>query len=483
MNRPPSRSRLARLLPQAQPRELLLERHGERFKWLALLVVGLGIIAGVLATTSFNVAVPAMGRAFGLGQDQVQWVITGFMAALTVAMLPTPWLLDRVGFRRLFLGANLLLALASVAGAFGTSFDFVVAMRIVQGLAAGLQQPLAMLAVMRLFPPGRQGRASGLLSFGIVLAPAVAPALAGVLLDRFGWQSIFLLNLPFCLIAGVLGLYLLPRAEEPVHRPFDWYGVALLCAGTLIAIEFIASLRQHGLAPWTLAQAVLVALCGALFVRHARGAVAAIVSLELFRERSFAMGALVSTVYGFGLYASTYLIPVFLQNALGYDATLSGLALLPSGLVLAVVIPLAGILADRYEPRWITACGLALFGVSFVMFALRGGEISYAELVAVTIVGRIGLGLIIPALTLAMLRHMQPQQLGQSSMVSNYTRQLGGVLGVAIIAVFVEWREAVYGAAAPGVFSAYAQAFAISALAFGLALVAAVKMKPRADKG
>lgn len=469
-----------RCLPPVRTRDELIARHGEAFKWLALTVVGLGTIAAVLATTSFNVAVPALGAYYGLGQHQVQWAITGFMAALTVAMLPTPWLLDRIGFRRLFLGANLLLGVSSVAGALGDSFSFVVAMRTVQGVAAGLLQPLPMLAVMRLFSPGSQGRAHGLLGFGIVLAPAVAPALAGVLLDRFGWPSIFLMSLPFCVIAGILGLYLLPRHEAAQRQPFDWQGVGILCAVSLLAIDFIASLRGSGLfAPRTSLVLVLSMVCVVVFVRHARRAAAPIVSLDIFAERSFAMAGLVTVVYGFGLYASTYLIPVFLQSALGYDATHAGLALLPSGMLLAVVIPLAGVLTDRYSPRWITVWGLLLFGVSFVLFAWRGGEISYAEVIGFSLVGRLGLGLTVPALMVATMAHVVPARLGQASMVSNYTRQLGGVLGVAVVAVFVEWRTTVHGALADGVFVAYVEAFLLLALSFALAVAFAVRMRPR----
>ncbi len=469
-----------RCLPPVRTRDELIARHGEAFKWLALTVVGLGTIAAVLATTSFNVAVPALGAYYGLGQHQVQWAITGFMAALTVAMLPTPWLLDRIGFRRLFLGANLLLGVSSVAGALGDSFSFVVAMRTVQGVAAGLLQPLPMLAVMRLFSPGSQGRAHGLLGFGIVLAPAVAPPLAGVLLDRFGWPSIFLMSLPFCVIAGILGLYLLPRHEAAQRQPFDWQGVGILCAGSLLAIDFIASLRGSGLfAPRTSLVLGLSMVCVVAFVRHARRAAAPIVSLDIFAERSFAMAGLVTVVYGFGLYASTYLIPVFLQSALGYDATHAGLALLPSGMLLAVVIPLAGVLTDRYSPRWITVWGLLLFGVSFVLFAWRGGEISYAEVIGFSLVGRLGLGLTVPALMVATMAHVVPARLGQASMGSNYTRQLGGVLGVAVVAVFVEWRTTVHGALADGVFVAYVEAFLLLALSFALAVAFAVRMRPR----
>lgn len=472
---------LSLLMPAALSRDELFARHGERYRWLALLTVATGVIAAVLATTSFSVAVPAMGAYWGMGQDRVQWVITGYMAAMTVAMLPTPWLLERYGFRRVFLGTVLFLGLTSLAGALVSDFAGTVAIRLLQGAAAGVQQPLSMVVVMRLFPPGRQGRATGLLSFGIVLAPAVAPTLAGVLLEHFGWQSIFLLSVPFCLLAGLLAVHLLPRADDLQRRPFDWYGVALLSVMTLVLIEWVASLREAGpLATWSLAQAGLALLSAGLFVRHAGRAAAPIFSLELFRERAFAMGILVSFAYGIGVYASSYLIPVFLQNALGFGATPAGLALMPSGFVLAATIPLAGVVADRHSPRWITVAGLLVFGLSFLYFGLRGSVVSYAEILGDTMIGRVGLGLIIPALTLATLRHLQPRLMGEASMVNNYVRQLGGVLGIAIVAVFVEWRIAVHGGTPQGIDAAYSEAFLLLTATFLLATVAALRMKPRA---
>ena len=473
--------------PPAASFDALSARYGPRYKWLVLLVVGMGTVAGVLSTSSFNVAVPTLTRHFGLGQDQVQWAMTGFMAAMTVAMLPASWLLERIGFRRVFLAALAVLAVTSIAGSLSPNFACVVAARIVQGAAAGILQPMGVLAVMRLFPIASQGKASGVLSFSIVLAPAVAPALGGALLDLFGWQAIFLLNLPFCLLAGVSGLYLLPLPRELMRKRFDWVGVGLLTLATLALIESVVSLQQRGLlAPWTLAQLALALTATAFFIRHAGRKKAPIISLGLFRHRAFAMGSLVSFAYGFGLYASTYLIPVFLQNALEFSATTAGLALIPSGIALALTLPLAGKMADRHSPQWITAAGLALFGLSFLLFALLGGRITYAQLIGVTVLGRLGLGLILPALSLATLRHLEAHHLAQSSVVISYVRQLGGVLGIAIAAVFVEWREAVYGRVAPGVFSACSQAFLLLAAVFALALIAACMMKaparPAADE-
>ena len=463
------------LSPAASFEDLSL-RHGERYKWLVLFVVGLGTVAGVLSTSSFNVAVPALSRRFALGQDQVQWAMTGFMAAMAVAMLPTSWLLDRLGFRRVFLGAVSLLALAGVAGAVSPNFAWLVAARVVQGAATGVLQPMGILAVLSLFAQDRQGRASGMLSFCIVLAPAVAPAIGGVLLDRFGWRAIFLINLPFCLVAAMSALYLLPLPRGIVRRRFDWAGVALLASATLALVGGVASLKDGGLL--SIATQMLFALAASVaYVRHARRDAAPIIGIGLFARRTFALGSLVAFAYGFGLYASTYLIPVFLQDALRYSATAAGVALVPSGVALALTIPLAGRAADRYSPRAITVIGLALLGASFLSFAWLGGRIVYGELIGITVLGRIGLGLILPALSLATLRELAAHEITQASVVISYARQLGGVLGIVIAAVFVEWRAAVYGRLVPGVYAAYSQGFLLLPAVFVLAFVAGCLMQ------
>lgn len=466
------------LLPQAATFDTLAQRYGEHYKWVVLLVIGVGTVAGVLCTSSFNVAVPALTRHFGLGQDQVQWAMTGFMTAMTVAMLPTSWLLDRLGFRLVFLLALALLMAASLAGFFAPTFSLVVLARILQGAAAGVLQPMGVLALMRLFPPENQGRASGILTFSIALTPAIAPALGGVLLDRFGWEAIFLLGMPFGGVAAIAALYLLPLPREVTAKPFDWLGLGWLTLTTVVLIEGVSSLQHSGLlAPWTLGLGLVAVVAALLFIRHAGRCPAPIVNLHLFTQRTFALGTVVSFAYGFGLYASTYLIPVFLQNALAYTAGGAGMALVPSGIALVLTLPVAGRMADRYSPKWITFAGLAVFGASFLVFSFEGGSIRYGEIIAATVAGRIGLGLILPALNLATLRHMAAHQLGQSSVVISYARQLGGVMGIAIVAVFIQWRESVHGAVPPGIYAAYSQTFVLLAAIFALAVMAAYFMK------
>lgn len=465
-------------LPRAPTDDELVSRFGTRYKWMALFTVAIGSVAAVLSTTSFNVAIPSLIRFFGVGQEKVQWAITGFMAAMTIAMLPTPWLLDRFGFRRCFISFLALLAAASVAGSLATHFSFLIFARVLQGVAAGLLQPLGIISVMRLFPPEIQGRATGLLTFSIVLAPAVAPALGGILLDHFGWEAIFLINLPMCAIAGLAALYLIPKPTELKSAAFDWFGVALLGLVALGSVKMVASLHDQGLASmWTVLYATLTLSALYLFARHARRAAHPIVRLDIFRDRAFAMGTIVSLVYGFGIYASSYLVPIFLQSALGFSATAAGLALMPGGITLVATLPVAGHMADRYPPRLITMCGLGVFCLSFMLLARMGTRVSYTELIAFIVLGRFGLGMILPSLTLASLRDMQKHQLGESSMVVSYSRQLGGVYGVAASAVFLEWRLSVHGLEASGLSSAYSETFALIAAAFALALLAASRMK------
>ena len=460
--------------------ESLSARYGARYPWLLLLVAGLGVVSSLLASTSFTVAVPALIARFGISPSQVQWVITAFMAAMTVGMLPTSWLLDHLGFRRLFLGATALMTLAGLAGSLAPNFAAVVALRALQGAAAGILQPLATIAVMRLFPAGRQGQAMGILGFGIVLAPALAPTLAGMLLDGFGWAAIFLLNLPICLLALVLGARLLPLRRPAEQRGFDWLGLALLTLATLAAVEAVANLERHGPAgTWTLLFFGLAAAGWVAYVLHARRASHPIISLAPFADRTFTMGAVVTFTYGFGLYASAYLIPVFLQHAMHFSATAAGVALLPSGIVLALTIPLAGRMADRFAAQRVTIAGLLAFCLSFVFFGLVADHIRYAEIIGGTVLGRIGLGLILPALSIATLRQLPHELISQSSVVVAYLRQLGGVMGVAVAAVFVAWREAAYQGRAEGVVDAYADGYYMVAGVFVLAIVAAGFMKGR----
>lgn len=170
---------------------MLRERYGERYRWLLLLSVMVGTMASIMSSTIVNVAIPDMSHYFTLGQERAQWVTSGFMVATTVSMLTTPWLLSRYGYRATYVGAMLLLLAGGVGGGLARDFGLVLAARVAEGLAAGVVQPIPAVIILYAFQPHEQGCASGIFGMGVVLAPALGPSIGGLLVDWFGWRSIF----------------------------------------------------------------------------------------------------------------------------------------------------------------------------------------------------------------------------------------------------------------------------------------------------
>ena len=469
-------------LPQAPSAESLRKKLGDAYGWVVLIVISGGGIASVLTSTSFTVAIPAVMKRFSVGHDVVQLGMSAYMAAMTIAMLPAAWMFERFGLRRCFLYSMTFMLVVSTLGSFSNSFAFMIAIRMAQGAAAGMMGPMGTIAVMRLFPPEQQGRAWGLIGFAVVLAPAVSPAMGGFLVDAYGWQSIFWINVPFCIIALIAAWFLLPLVPPRTERGPDWIGLVLLGTASLALIVAATLLHSAGPLSWqVLSSAAVCVLTVAGFLRHAKRIDNPIVSPGIFKYHRVAMGAIIAVAYGAGLYGSTYLIPLFLQSVLGYSATDAGMALLPAGITLAVMMLVGGYWVDHGSPRRITIFGLVVFGGAFFALWAFADAINYRAVVVATVVSRVGLGVLLPALNLGSLRGLPPEAMGQATVFLQYLRQLGGMLGVAGIAVYVEWRshELVANAAlaANAALTAFAEGFLMIAIAFGVSVFAARNMR------
>lgn len=438
-----------------------------------MLVMSLGVVASILPSGSFNVAIPALMRDFGLGHDSVQFVVTTFMVASTVGMLAAPWLIQRFGLRRCFEGTMAVLLVSSFLGSLSPSFGLLLAARLIQGCTAAMMAPMGAIVVMRLFPPDRQGRAFGVNSLSVTLALALAPAVGGVLVDLWGWRAVSLLPVPVSLLAW-WGARRLLRHEAPGgNAPFDWLGMSLL---TLLTLAWLASFTSPTGKPslsWTGAcMGVTLAALGC-FIVHLRRAPAPILGTELFRLRHLTLGSGVNFLMGFGMYGSAYLMPVFLQNVLGFSAAHAGAAQMPGTLALSLTFPLAGILADRLMPRPLIVAGLAVFAMSFVALWHYGAAVTYLGFILVTVVGRVGQSFALTPINKASLSDLHGRVLSEASMLLNYLRQLGGVLGVASAAAYVEWRAGVLGGDAQALATAFSEGYLLIAVALGLAIVAA----------
>lgn len=482
----------------------LRARYGERYRWLLLLSVMVGTMASIMSSTIINVAIPDMSQHFTLGQERAQWATSGFMAAMTVSMLTTPWLLARYGYRSTYAGCMWLLLVGGVAGGFANSFPLVLAARVAEGLAAGVVQPIPAIIILRAFEPHEQGRASGIFGMGVVLAPALGPSIGGLLVDGFGWRSIFFMVVPFCLASLWLARRYVPTtspgglAANRQGAGLDWRGLLLAAAGTLCLLNGLVEL-QGGTA---LSASVLLGGAALLLVafvvlqrrtlkarqRHPDQGIDPLMNLSLFKDRRFAMGSIVAFIYGIALFGSTYLLPVYMQMGLGLSPSYVGTILLPAGLVLAVSIAVVGRLADKQPTHRLVSIGLVLLSASFALMVTidlaRPAQI-IPLLIVWAILGRIGLGFILPSLNIGAMRGLGHSHIPQGSSVINFLRMLGGAAGVSLCGIVLEWRVAAHGAlldtgpASPARMAAFDETFLMLAAICALAVVAALKLRDR----
>jgi MFS transporter, DHA2 family, multidrug resistance protein len=448
----------------------------ERMRVVATVMIG--TISTVLSATIVNVAFPAIMRELDVGHDTLQWVSTAFLAATATTMLGTAWSIERWCERRTFITALALFLAGSALGALAWNATSLIAARTLQGATAGVLQPLAMVALFRVFPIEERGRAMGLYGFGIVLAPAIGPALGGALVDGFGWRSIFLLPLPFCVAGIALAVFTLPDTRGRRGRQFDWRGTLLLI-GSLVALlnVTVAGHRLGWLSPALFGTAAIGVGLSLGFIAWETRTATPLLMLALFRHRPFARASIVSFAYGVGLFGTTYLVPVFVQDIAAYNASQAGYLLLPPGIALALAIVAGGRLADRIEPRFVIVAGLVLFASSSLLLAFAGAATGFWLLTAWLVIGRAGLGMLIPALNVGAVASLSGTELAYASSSVNFVRQLGGAVGVNVLAVLLEWRLGAYGPANAAL--AFHECFALVTLAFAVAIMPAWSIHAR----
>ncbi|MBY4898025.1 DHA2 family efflux MFS transporter permease subunit [Cupriavidus sp. AU9028] len=475
-------------------RAWLRQRYGERARWLVLFTLMIGTMSSIVSSTIVNVAVPDLSRHFALGQERAQWVAASFMIAMTLSMLLTPWLLNRYGLRRTFLGAAVLLGTGGLIGGFSPTYGVMIAMRVAEGIAAGIMQPLPNILILRVFEEREQGRAMGLFGFGVVLAPALGPSLGGFLVEAFGWRSIFFVVVPLTMLSWLMArrFMAVDSAMMGERKPLDWQGLTLAGVATVLLLNGLVQMRNDVAGGLMLALGGVVLLLG--FVLWQLRATDPLMNMRLYSYRQFAAGAVVAFIYGAGLFGSTYLLPVYMQMALQYSPSRAGMVLFPAGVALAVTIAMAGRLTNRIAPYRMVSTGLALLAASFLLMAFGSMATPYLVLVAIAVLGRIGLGCILPSLSLGAMRGVDFSLIAQGSSVINFVRQLGGAIGVSLAGVGLQWRMEAHGvtpAATVGELASEAaariRAFDETFLAVGLvtatAIFAAWRIRPRSAPG
>jgi MFS transporter, DHA2 family, multidrug resistance protein len=405
--------------------------------WLISVAVMLGTFMEVLDTTVVNVSLPHIAGNLSATVDESTWVLTSYLVANAIVLPLTGWLSNQFGRKRILMMSIGGFTVASVACGFAPSLPFLIFFRVVQGATGGGLQPLSQAIMLEAFSPEDRGKAMAFWGLGIVVAPMLGPVLGGWITDSYSWRWIFYINLPVGIAALTMCKIFIfdPAYIQRRSRRVDWWGIGLLAVG-IGALQVMLDKGQEE--DWFASHFVLVLalLAGAGlvgFVIHEMLDWLPVVNLRVFRNRTYSSGVFMMTVLGFGLYGSLVLIPIFLQELLGYSSTNAGIAMLPRGLGSFLAMPLVGMLMSKIEPRKMLAGGFLGAAVSMYMLSLLNLNAGYWDVFWPQFIQGVSMGFLFVPLTTVTHDPIRNEEMGNATSVFNLMRNIGGSIGIAAV--------------------------------------------------
>lgn len=415
------------------------------YKWLLLANIMIGTFMAVLDATIVNVGLPKIMASFGVGLDKIQWVVTAYMLAMAVALPTSGWLADKFGYKRLYFIGLFLFTLGSMLCGRSTNENMLIFSRIIQGLGAGTIQPLGMAIITREFPPQQRGIALGFWGISAAASVSFGPLIGGFLIDNFSWPLIFDVNIPVGIIAMLFTIIVQSEYINKRLRKFDAIGfisVTIFLPLTLYILSQgnAATNSQGWHAPFILAYGAIALIALAVFITAEFTVKEPLLDLRLLKYHNFGIANLILVIFSLGMFGSTFLLPIYLQNSLGYTALQAGSVFLPVGIIQGIVAPISGRISDKINPKWPLFIGVIIFAYSFYLNANLSWLTELKFIMLSLYLRGLAMGLMFTALTTVSLSEIPRDKMAQASAITNSIRQLGGSLGVAILATLLTTR-------------------------------------------
>ena len=424
--------------------------------WAVLAVLCLGLFMILLDGTIVNIALTHIQRYYDTTYSNIEWVMNAYILAFAVLLVTLGRFGDLWGRRKLFIVGMVLFTAGSLACGLAPSIELLIAFRVLQGIGGAAMMPSTLSIIADVFPAGKRGAAMGVWGGVSGLATAIGPTLGGVIVQYVTWPAagdswrwIFLVNIPIGVIGVILALRLVPESKNPTAvQTLDLPGVGLITA-SLFCLTF--ALIEGQRLGWTSAT-ILGLFAGAvvaflLFFWREHRVSQPLIDFSLFRRVTFAAGNATGLMLSAAMMGAFFTIPIFLQSVLGYSAIKAGLVMLPMSVVIIFAAPAAGILSDRLGSKWIVALGMLLLAVGL---AWMGGLIpgiakispttSPLDLLAPFLLSGVGIGLAVAPVTSAVMATAPLERVGNASGVLSTMRQVGSLLGIAVLGAVLQNR-------------------------------------------
>ncbi|MCM3721454.1 MULTISPECIES: MDR family MFS transporter [Solibacillus] len=406
----------------------------EQTRKILLIVMIAGCFFSTLNQTLLNVALSDLMTTFSVAPTTIQWLATGFMLVNGILVPITAFLMKRFSTRQLFISAMLFLLAGSVVAACAMNFSMLLTGRMIQAVGAGIILPLMMTVIVYLFPEERRGAIMGRVGFAIIFAPAIAPTLAGFIIDYLSWRWLFISLIPFIVIIIGLAYKYLMNVNEGAKSKIDLISLLYSTFGFGFLLFGFSSAGSRG---WD--DGVILTTIGAgliiifLFCQRQLSSQDPLLNLSVFRYKMYSMTTIINVAITIIMYADLILLPMYLQDGRGFSALDAGLLLLPGAIINALLSPVTGKLFDKYGAKPLFIFGLLLIAISMWLVIDLSSTTTYVYILVRTIILRIGLAFITMPLNTAALNAIPRELASHGSAVNNTIRQLAGAIGTAVI--------------------------------------------------
>jgi DHA2 family multidrug resistance protein len=405
----------------------------------------------IVDTTIVNVALPNMSGNLGATYAEVGWVVTSYSIGNVIVVPMTSWLSQQFGRRNYFAASIMMFTICSFLCGNATGIWELVAFRFLQGIGGGALLVTSQTIITESYPPEKRGMAQAIYGLGVIIGPTLGPTVGGWITDHFAWPYIFYINIPLGIIAFLLTLEFVrsPKYGNKSHvDDVDWLGIILL----IIAVGSLQYVLEKGQEiDWFNAESIrifsVLAFLGLVFFIYRELTYDnPVVELRVLRNGNLRIGTILSFILGFGLYGSTFIIPLYTQTTLGWTATQSGMLLIPATLTTAFTMPIIGQLLQRGFPQNVLiAIGMTLFfGYSLWAYKTLTPDTGSENFFWMLIFRGLGMGLLFIPITTLSLSTLKGKQIGQGAAFTGMMRQLGGSFGVAIITVLLDRKNQIH---------------------------------------
>ena len=406
--------------------------------WFIAASIVLPTFMVALDTSVANVALPHIAGSLSATTDEATWVLTSYLVANAIVLPISGRIAQFVGRKRFLMIAMIAFIISSLACGAALSLDMIIGARVIQGMSGGAMLPLCQAILLESFPHSKRGEAMAVYAIGVIVAPVIGPTLGGWITDNYSWRWIFYINLPVCMLAILLTRLLIedpPYIRAKAPKSVDYLGFILMAVG-LGALQVVLDRGQISdwfSALWVWLAVIASGVCLLGFVIRELTAREPIVDLHILANRNYAVGLVLAMVYSIALYGTLVILPLFLQNLMGYTALASGLVMTPRGMGALVSVIFVGRLVGKIDARIMIITGLIVFSFACFLFGEFNLEISMSSVIWPNVIMGLGLGMIFVPVTTLAVGTLPNETIGNATGLYNLMRGMGGSIGIAVV--------------------------------------------------